>query len=502
MSLPNLGATTARRSCPGRSQTFAGTQPHLRLAQRPDFSDNHPQAEPQAPPSEVPMYRFVNFKSFADATLDLRTPVTILIGRNGSGKSNAIEALELLSALMRGVELSQVYEPGRGSGLVPVRGGLDQGIRVGEDSFTLSLEELSDLFRYAVSYGHFEDLPQSPQLQDRHLREELDAKGRRLMSTRFDERRDGLGVYVFSPHIITVDGVNQPAPEADCFDCYTQAPLSQAVLVDFVREPLTAAFPDLGRAARFALDLAGTVHILQAIPDAMRPFIGVAGGAQARDASNVAAVLLRWHKGPPGLKKHLETLAKFLAEFTEDAVRKIEVMEHTPSQQVTFGLQFASGQVHPAAVLSDGTLLALAIGTALLSAKPGSVLVIEDVDHGIHPARASALVNFAEQCASAGGFKVLFTTHNEALLNGLTDEQMKGVVLCWWDEATKASQLKHLTDLPDPWPILEPGHLGDAATTEQYRSRLAPDYAERRRAAMKRRMDETQANLKAAEVRK
>ena len=46
--------------------------------------------------------RFVNWKSFRDATLHI-DPLTVLIGGNSSGKSNAIEGLQLLSRLAQGV---------------------------------------------------------------------------------------------------------------------------------------------------------------------------------------------------------------------------------------------------------------------------------------------------------------------------------------------------------------------------------------------------------------
>ncbi|MEV7779697.1 AAA family ATPase [Kitasatospora sp. NPDC088351] len=45
--------------------------------------------------------RLTAFKTFHDAVLPL-TPLTLLIGRNSSGKSNALDALEVLSRLAQG----------------------------------------------------------------------------------------------------------------------------------------------------------------------------------------------------------------------------------------------------------------------------------------------------------------------------------------------------------------------------------------------------------------
>ena len=55
-------------------------------------------------------FSLANFKSYKQATLPL-APLTLLIGANASGKSNALEALRLLSWLAQGHKLSAVrYE--------------------------------------------------------------------------------------------------------------------------------------------------------------------------------------------------------------------------------------------------------------------------------------------------------------------------------------------------------------------------------------------------------
>jgi predicted ATPase len=48
-----------------------------------------------------------DFKSFREARLPLG-PLTVLIGANAAGKSNAIEALRLLSWLAQGQKLSSI----------------------------------------------------------------------------------------------------------------------------------------------------------------------------------------------------------------------------------------------------------------------------------------------------------------------------------------------------------------------------------------------------------
>lgn len=56
--------------------------------------------------------RLTAFKSYQDAELPL-APLTVLIGRNGSGKSNALDALEVLSRLAQGEEVRDALDGNR-----------------------------------------------------------------------------------------------------------------------------------------------------------------------------------------------------------------------------------------------------------------------------------------------------------------------------------------------------------------------------------------------------
>ncbi|MFE9392098.1 AAA family ATPase [Streptomyces sp. NPDC006784] len=63
------------------------------------------------------------FKTFRDAVLPLE-PLTLLIGRNSSGKSNALDGLDVLSRLAEGEEIRDALD-GRRRDTGAVRGGLE-----------------------------------------------------------------------------------------------------------------------------------------------------------------------------------------------------------------------------------------------------------------------------------------------------------------------------------------------------------------------------------------
>src|SRR6266508_1103757 len=85
-------------------------------------------------PSLIEEIRLTSFKSFKDAVLPLDA-LTLLVGRNGSGKSNALDGLSALARLSQGEDVRDVLDGGRAG--PAVRGGATGCAPFGESVFTL-----------------------------------------------------------------------------------------------------------------------------------------------------------------------------------------------------------------------------------------------------------------------------------------------------------------------------------------------------------------------------
>ncbi|GAA1392103.1 ATP-binding protein [Kitasatospora putterlickiae] len=105
----------------------------------------HPQQrspDPGAPTARRPIVeeiRLISFKSYRRATLPL-APLTVLHGPAGVGKSNALDALAVLSRLALGEEIAASLDgrPGTTGPLAtPVRGGLDGCVPHGRNALIL-----------------------------------------------------------------------------------------------------------------------------------------------------------------------------------------------------------------------------------------------------------------------------------------------------------------------------------------------------------------------------
>jgi predicted ATPase len=117
-----------------------------------------------------------------------------------------------------------------------------------------------------------------------------------------------------------------------------------------------------------------------------------------------------------------------------------------------------------AALLSDGTLRVLAIAAALLSVPPGSMVVIEEIDNGVHPSRAAHLLERIRGIATRRKLRILLTTHNPALLDALPAASLPHVVACYRDPESGSSRLVQLEDLESYPELVARGPLGQIVT--------------------------------------
>ncbi|MER6396230.1 ATP-binding protein [Kitasatospora sp. NPDC001603] len=123
--------------------------------------------------------RLTSFKSYRRAVLPL-APLTVLYGPAGVGKSNALDALAVLSRLALGEEIGDSLDglPGRGGPLgTAIRGGLDGCVPHGRDAVILGCTVRSDQGQIRLELVIRTDGPV------RIAREQLTLDGRTLVET-------------------------------------------------------------------------------------------------------------------------------------------------------------------------------------------------------------------------------------------------------------------------------------------------------------------------------
>lgn len=419
------------------------------------------------------MHHFFDFKGFKNAKIDLLRPMTILIGRNGAGKTNVIEGVELLAQLASGRPLHEISEMERGEGLFEVRGGLSGCVRKkGEQQyfpFGLGFDATYLPKNAPITYRI--DIGIDP---PKILSEVLEYNNKKYLEARIKAGSDELLDVIYDNFS---RGGNNPK---------VQLVANRSILSRYeeVIDPLNEknVKPDrLKEAKEVSIGMIKhlkSAYVFDFYPRLMRQYESVSSNRLNRHGSNLSAALNAIKQNDDTQDESLRLLPKILAvlkQLPEENYIDFEFFV-TPTRHVIFALKRDDGVFIDASLLSDGTLRALAILVAIETVPVGSRIIIEELDNGIHPSRTKLLIDTIWECSQRRGLNVLVTTHNPATLNSLSSEQLDCVEVCHYDRDEQADKITPLSEIPFSDVLLQKGLLGDLITQNIVEAYLKPNF--------------------------
>jgi predicted ATPase len=107
-----------------------------------------------------------------------------------------------------------------------------------------------------------------------------------------------------------------------------------------------------------------------------------------------------------------------------------------------------NGVDYPADVLSDGTLRFAAIAAAFFQPAPPRLLLLEEIEEGLHPTRLQLLVELLKSQTGHGVEQVIATTHSPYTIAWLDKKDYSHVFLCTKDDETGATTITPFTEVP------------------------------------------------------
>lgn len=387
----------------------------------------------------------VNWKSIKDSVLYI-DPITALIGTNASGKSNFLEAIITLSSLSKGRPVHEV--------IGNVRGGKDSIIRKGESLSSLSVkvkdETVSDVYYvYAVSF----------QESDGNvfiIKENLD----RVKKTAGGDSVKSL----FST--MELQSIESPTIDVRFFTGnkgrMRRLDLGRSTSILSQVDSLQIN-KDVKSAASIVVGSLSNVFMLNPIPDNMRGYMPLSVTLN-NDASNMAGVLSALD---PERRKLVESkLTEFLKPLPEQDINRVwteRVGLFQSDAMLYCEEQWIPGQstIVDARTMSDGTLRFLAIVTAILTMRRGGLLIVEEIDNGLHPSRAKELVRVLKTLGNEQRVDILFTTHNPVLVDQLGIEMLPFVFYIKRDPTTGASVVLPLEEHNNLIKLMSSYSMGD-----------------------------------------
>ena len=399
----------------------------------------------------IKSFIFENYKSFEKAELNLES-VTSLIGTNSSGKSNAIEGIQILSEAATGLDLSIILDGTRNSDS-HIRGGSSSCCRFRTSSFKLGclvdLDENYDLYYYIristnkrvwveeealykVLNGNL-SLPEGEKI----FKTKKANKDSSDIKAEYNNKKVGKNPDIMCMRVSSVLAqLKSKLPQETTHD---QECLSYINLV---------------------LDNLKGIFVLNPIPSIMRDYVRITDTDLKSNCENISPVL--YHLCQNEEKRN--ELLNMVRNLPENEVQSIEFIK-TQLDDVIFGLKekyMSISEIVDAKKLSDGTLKCIAILAAILSMARGGILVVEEIDNGIHSGRVYALINTLERIGKERNIDIILTTHNPTLLNGYDKNKLLGVSVVYREGEKGTSKFVSLMDIEQSPELFATGGIGDA----------------------------------------
>ena len=392
-----------------------------------------------------------NFKSYRSGRLQLGR-LTVLIGANASGKSNAIEALRLLARIAEGERLSflgGLYKQDE----VIFRGGVENLGYRGSKTFGISCVTTELEWKNLsidLSLGDDGDL---------HVtREKITSPSSTVPLYKITSAPQGAGSDVFVTYNNFARGGKKPS-----IVCSSHMAIFTQLLSDIrFRPENTKSREIIPKVAEKYVQWLSSIVFLEPEPSAMRSYGHKVDKALKEHGENLSGVVYNLCLNPEVKRSVLD----FIQSLPEQDIEDISFIE-TPRDEVMLQLTETFGGIsttYDASMLSDGTLRVLSIAAAMLSAPEQSLVVIEEIDNGVHPSRAADLLARISNIAKKRDLRVLISSHNPALLDALPDEAIPETVFCYRRPQDGSSQLMRLQDIPDYPELIAQGSVGHLMT--------------------------------------
>ena len=340
--------------------------------------------------------RLRNWKSFFDATLFI-DPITVIIGTNASGKSNIFDALKLLSALASPIDTMDIAKN--------VRGGAEGIIRRGEQMCNLTItmegDKSSEQLIYEVALA-FDDQ------RNIYIKDESLILATTKKNLVMFERKE---LDEMNKSLVSVALYTEGKPRYQNFSAKTSV-LSQIEYVNCVRRIKDSTLTVVNNLRK--------IRLSNPIPERMRDFAPLSKTI-AEDASDLAGYLANLDEELKSVT--YEAILKYLKPLPDRDIKSIRAdkIPMTDKAMLFCTEEWTTGhtQEQSALGMSDGTLRFAGIIAMLITAEDKALILLEELDKGVHPSRAKDLVKMLKEIGKQKKLDIICTTHNATFVDEL-----------------------------------------------------------------------------------
>lgn len=311
--------------------------------------------------------------------------ICAVVGQNAAGKSNLVQALKLVSDLSKGELLSQHSVAALHSELF--------NLNEGNNTSTLEAQFESlegGLYRYSFNIT---------------LNEESKAPWLRIDHEKLEVRTDqGFGAIFTRTGSVLKDSEGRDIPLA-------------------LQEEKLALAQYNSPSVKEARDSLSSIHIVETELSSIKKIIGLAG-ERATLAGIVADLMVNNEEEFSRYKRIIKKINPAFSEFTNvsipspgnDPKEKKRYLVFLVEEGFKDGLSMGS--------LSAGDIRTLLYIAQLISVNEGSVVVIEEIENGLHYKRLSDLIEYVKNIAAKRDLQVIFTTHSSSVIDKMSPDSV------------------------------------------------------------------------------
>lgn len=396
-------------------------------------------------------FRFKNFKSYRDSSLQL-APLTLMIGANASGKTNALEGVRFLSWMAKGIRLEDIYEDVRELEIT-IRGSLKDLSYHHVDSFSLGCT----LDKKEMGEWRSFDITLEVGGQGMTIKQESISGEGKVPLYEIAKKGSKYSNEVQVAYNNFARGGRKPQiPCSNRRPIFTQLDTPSR----FGREKSQEIIPKVTENLRSSLE--DRIVFLDPDFSEMRDYSQATEKTLNDNGGNLSGVLYNLCER----QDRKQQVLSFIRDLPEEEIRDIQFIRTERDEVMVEVTETFGGDTHgwEAPMLSNGTLRTLSVAAAVLSAPKGSLIAIEEIDNGVHPSRAGQLLRRIQKVARRRDLRVLLTSHNPALLDSLPDESIPNVVCCYRDPDEGDSRLIRLEEINQYPELVARGPLGRLMT--------------------------------------
>jgi hypothetical protein len=368
------------------------------------------------------------FKSFERVELDLGA-LNFFVGTNSSGKSNLFDALRILQGIGYGLSVDEIFngkpKSGNGEAWEPIRGGsANAGLLKWDEakqtyqphvvSIEVRVSSLGRTFTYSITMSPRKGIV---------LRERLASGSGDIFAASSD---------ITNRRNLTVRYGHLP-----------DRPMTQSPSTPLLSHLHLASTEEQDEQMQAVLDLLSNSQHLDPSPHILRAYSLTREVKRLGERGENFAALV---KSILADEKTADAYLSWLRKLTPRDLDNIVILNGALGEPM-FALEHR-GKRFPAPVLSDGTLRFAALTAAFFQPDMPHLLILEEIENGIHPSRLRLLVELLKSRTSESGTQVMASTHSPVIIDWLNEEDMKHCFLCRHDESTGISSVQPLSTLP------------------------------------------------------